>query len=192
MTVIKAGNFDLAFFIDQICRNVVFLFIFLQQAFDIIDIHADAHYTNHPAGRIPDPAVYKQSDLIGRTSNFIIIDIKAVFFAALQKIIIPDVFILAPDKIAVQTVEIIIIIGGRRNQEHRIIGIFIFIGIQILPNRFLITGLLITAALFLQQLDQQAVMRHRLRDIHRLGQHRRQTVINTFRGQRGDLFDLHQ
>ena len=192
MTVIKAGNFDLAFFIDQICRNVVFLFIFLQQAFDIIDIHADTHYTDHPAGRIPDPAVYKQSDLIGRTSNFIIIDIKAVFFAALQKIIIPDVFILAPDKIAVQTVEIIIIIGGRRNQEHRIIGIFIFIGIQILPDRFLVTGLLITAALFLQQLDQQTVMRHRLRDIHRLGQHRRQTVINTFRGQRGDLFDLHQ
>ena len=184
MTVIKAGNFDLAFFIDQICRNVVFLFILLQQAFDIIDIHADANYTDHPAGRIPDPAVYKQSDLIGRTSNFIIIDIKTVFFAALQKIIIPDVFSLALHQITIQTVEIIIIIGGRRNQEHRIIGILIFIGIQILPDRFLVTGLLITAALFLQQLDQQAVMRHRLRDIHRLGQHRRQTVINIFRGQR--------
>ena len=192
MPVIKAGYLDLAFFVDQIRCDVVFLFILLQQAFDIIDIHADAHHANHLSGRVPDPAVYKQRDLVGRTSNFIIIDIKAVFFAALQKIVIPDVFSFATGQVALYAIEIIIVVGSCRYQKHRIVGIFIFIGSQILPDRFLVTGLLITAALFLQQLDQQAVMRHRLRDIHRLGQHRRQTVINTFRGQRGDLFDLHQ
>ena len=192
MPVIDAGNLDRALFIDQIRFYIIFFLIFLQQAFDIIDIHAHADDTDHLSGSVLDLAVDKQRDLVGSASHLIVIDIKVIFLTAAQKIIIPDVFRFAPHQITVQPIEIVVIIGSGSHQKYRVISIFIFIGLQILPERLLIAGFLITAAFLLQQLDQQTVVGHRLRNVHRFGQHRRQAVVNTFRRQRRNLLDLDQ
>ena len=78
-------------FVDQAGIYLIFFFVLTQQILQRIDIHAHADDADDLSRRIFDLAVYEQGDLVICAHDLVVIDIEAVFFGAVYKIVIPVV-----------------------------------------------------------------------------------------------------